>query len=121
MLGLDESEQRDDKKALSGIIIYIKPSIMGKEITADVRQYAIENAHFPQQTTANQWFDEAQFESYRRLGQLCAEQAFGELKAVEEIKAKDELLSADIKEIFREADRKFNPKGEVPGGLRTYM
>ena len=39
--------------------------------------YAIANATFPHQTTANQWFGESQFEAYRALGahiteQICA-------------------------------------------------
>jgi hypothetical protein len=31
---------------------------------------------FPQQTTVEQFFDEAQWESYRRLGQHIAERVF---------------------------------------------
>jgi hypothetical protein len=31
---------------------------------------------FPQDSTADQWFNESQFESYRRLGQLIGERAF---------------------------------------------
>ncbi|MCA1616500.1 MAG: hypothetical protein LC800_20880 [Acidobacteria bacterium] len=38
----------------------------------DVRQYGMQNAGFPQQSTADFWYDEAQFESYRRLGEHCA-------------------------------------------------
>jgi hypothetical protein len=34
---------------------------------ADVRQYKLENPNFPHQTTVDQWYDEAQFESYRKL------------------------------------------------------
>jgi hypothetical protein len=79
-----EENSRAAKDARTGIIVYLKPSVLnppslGKE-TADVRQYAIENSFFPQQTTANQWFDEAQFESYRRLGQLIAKQVFESIK-----------------------------------------
>jgi len=31
---------------------------------------------FPQQTTADQWYDESQFESYRKLGELSGRAAF---------------------------------------------
>jgi hypothetical protein len=50
-----------------GIVVWIKPAVRHKD-SADVRQYALENEDFPQQTTGDQWFNEAQFESYRRLG-----------------------------------------------------
>lgn len=103
----EESEAH--REARTGIIIYFKPSIVGKE-TADIRQYAIENNNFPQQTTANQWFDEAQFESYRRLGQLCVEKAFKELKAVRQVKNRAALMSQEVKAIFKEAAEEFGPK-----------
>ena len=50
-----------------GTIVWIKPVLTGDE-TVDVKQYGFQNATFPQQTTADQWFDESQFESYRGLG-----------------------------------------------------
>jgi hypothetical protein len=50
-----------------GTIVWFKPAVTGRDESADVRQYAIGNRDFPQQSTADQWFDEAQFESYRRL------------------------------------------------------
>jgi hypothetical protein len=56
----------------SAYLVVIKPSVIGYE-PADVRQYGFENGPFPQQSTADQFFDEAQFESYRRLGVHCAE------------------------------------------------
>jgi len=51
----------------TGIIVWIKPRVTPGN-TADVRQYHLENDQFPQQTTLDQWYDEAQFESYRKLG-----------------------------------------------------
>jgi hypothetical protein len=50
-----------------GDLIYIKASLNGNE-SRDVLNYADQNPLFPQQATSNQWFDESQFESYRRLG-----------------------------------------------------
>ncbi|HYE16711.1 MAG TPA: hypothetical protein VD968_19885, partial [Pyrinomonadaceae bacterium] len=102
-----EEGSKEDKASRTGYIVYIKPSIIGSE-TADVRQYAIENEDFPQQTTANQWFDEAQFESYRRLGQICAKAAFGKLKSVEKLKRSTRLSPALIDEMFAEVNLKFN-------------
>lgn len=71
--------QRDALKR-EGIIVYVKPSLIAN-VPADVRGYAFENKFFPQQPTTNQWFGEAQFESYRRLGQSCAHSAFGQIRS----------------------------------------
>jgi len=56
-------------------LVYLKNSLTGDE-PADIQGYAHNNSAFPHQTTADQFFDEAQFESYRRLGQHVADAAF---------------------------------------------
>ncbi len=38
-----------------------------------VLDYRRESPKFPHQTTANQFFDEAQFEAYRKLGESAAQ------------------------------------------------
>jgi hypothetical protein len=66
-----------------------------------VRQYGLENADFPQQSTADQWFDEAQFESYRRLGEHYAQSVFG--AAADAVPS---ALTADaVEEFFRTLSR----------------
>jgi hypothetical protein len=50
-----------------GRLIYIKSSLTGDE-DVDIREYALNNPAFPQQSTGDQFFDESQFESYRKLG-----------------------------------------------------
>jgi hypothetical protein len=54
-----------------GEIVYVKPVLTGDE-PIDLARYAASNTKadspFPHQTTADQFFDEAQFESYRMLG-----------------------------------------------------
>lgn len=50
-----------------GTLIYIKASLTGDE-PVDIREYALANTDFPHQSTGDQFFDEAQFESYRKLG-----------------------------------------------------
>ena len=57
-----------------GILIYLKPTLIGDE-RADVLNYAARNQAFPHQSTGDQWFDESQFESYRRLGRHAAKSA----------------------------------------------
>jgi hypothetical protein len=73
-----------------GRLFYIKTSLPSKpdentlkedSLPDDVRRYADENKPFPHQTTADQWFDELQFESYRALGQYIGRIAAVELGA----------------------------------------
>ena len=53
--------------AETGYILYIKPGYHGTE-GAGIVAYATANATFPHETTADQFFSESQFESYRTLG-----------------------------------------------------
>jgi hypothetical protein len=61
--------------AAEGTLIYIKSSLTGNDESADVLQFAMMYREFPHESTANQWFDETRFESYRRLGYHVAESA----------------------------------------------
>ena len=54
-----------------GVLIYVKP-VMQVDTPVDVVEYARRETGFPQETTGDQWFSEAQFESYRRLGETIA-------------------------------------------------
>ena len=56
-----------DQSAADGVLVYLKPTLTGDE-PVDVASYARAHETFPQQSTTNQWFDTAQFESYRSLG-----------------------------------------------------
>ncbi len=56
-----------DPGAPNGTLLYIKPCMTGDE-PPDVAQYSNTDERFPHQPTADQFFNEAQFESYRRLG-----------------------------------------------------
>jgi hypothetical protein len=59
-----------------GTLIYIKASLNGNE-PPDVKQYSAANPTFPHQSTAEQFFNESQFESYRRLGLHVIEEICG--------------------------------------------
>lgn len=54
-----------------GTLLYFKPAITGDE-PPDVLQYQTRNPGFPHESTGDQFYDEAQWESYRRLGQHAA-------------------------------------------------
>ena len=58
-----------------GYLVYLKTSLVGDE-PEDVLQYHVAHPDFPHQSTADQWFTESQFESYRRLGLHIAETTF---------------------------------------------
>ena len=78
-----------------GKVTYIKASLTGKkptpakhgkpcaaaapgcvtlpDVPGDVQNYKLRHADFPHDSTAEQWFTESQFESYRRLGERVIE------------------------------------------------
>ncbi len=54
-------------RPMNGKLIYLKAGLTGAE-PMDVSEYAYCHATFPHEATSNQFFNEAQFESYRHLG-----------------------------------------------------
>jgi hypothetical protein len=58
-----------------GWLLYLKSSLKGDE-PADVIEYRSRNKKFPHESTADQFFSESQFESYRRLGLHVVRDAF---------------------------------------------
>jgi hypothetical protein len=64
---LDRDGKAVQVPATDGKIIYIKPVFYGNE-PRDIYHYAMTHDDFPHERTGDQWFNEAQFESYRKLG-----------------------------------------------------
>jgi hypothetical protein len=64
----------DDGPGEEGYLLYLKSSFTGDEGVPS-QEYRHRNPAFPHQTTADQFFDEDQFEAYRALGQHIAESA----------------------------------------------
>jgi hypothetical protein len=67
------ADQGDAEAAPAGLarealLIVIKPSVT-QFAPLDVKLYAATKPQFPQQPTGDQFFDEGQWESYRKLGQ----------------------------------------------------
>jgi Patatin-like phospholipase len=58
-----------------GYLVYLKASITGDE-DASVAQYRASHPSFPHETTADQFFSEDQFESYRKLGLHVVKRSF---------------------------------------------
>lgn len=59
-----------------GTIIFFKPAMTGDE-PPDVLQYHTRNGAFPHESTSDQFYDEAQWESYRRLGEHAGRSVLG--------------------------------------------
>lgn len=71
---LDDRDSSGEPK-LNSFLILLKPTLTSDE-PADVLEYHNSHPSFLHESTANQSFDEAQWESYRRLGQHIAEMIF---------------------------------------------
>lgn len=81
----------DGASAPDGTILYLKATLSGDE-TVDVWNFAKTDPAFPHDSTSDQFFDEAHFESYRTLGfHTVLSVAHG-------------LQSADLHELFRVAE-----------------
>jgi hypothetical protein len=69
-------------KEIDGWLVYIKPGLYeGEYFPKDVYNYATESLDFPHETTADQFFSESQFESYRALGRHAFNEICGNYKS----------------------------------------
>jgi hypothetical protein len=74
------ADDKNDTGPKEGTLIYIKSTLI-KGLPADVYGYKSANPRFPDQSTADQFFDEEQFEAYRELGYRLTDQALGVYRA----------------------------------------
>ncbi len=63
----------------SGVLVHFRPALK-KDDPEDLLGYARINHAFPDDSTADQWFDEDHFENYRNLGYVTARSAKKELR-----------------------------------------
>ena len=77
-----------------GILLYIKSSLTGDE-PEDLFQYRKEHPTFPYESTADQFFNEAQFESYRQLGYHVGQKVFNNLN-ISDSNTVDNELCAEV-------------------------
>ncbi|CAN5774042.1 hypothetical protein BH23GEM11_BH23GEM11_16020 [soil metagenome] len=88
-------------------LLYFKPSLTGNE-PADIAQYAGRNAKFPHEATGDQFYDDAQWEAYRRLGEHAAAEALARLGTDLAIASAE----VDTARIFSRARRAWMPPPE---------
>jgi hypothetical protein len=77
----------ENAKEAEGKLIYLKSSLSAPKqqkmpLPVHVNNYYKGHPDFPHQTTADQFFDDAQFEAYRALGEYIAEQAVDEYSII---------------------------------------
>lgn len=76
-----------------GQLLYFKPTL-ARDTPSDILNYAAGNPGFPHQSTADQCFDESQFESYRKLGHYIAARVFDD--AYREMLGNDYNMETDL-------------------------
>ena len=79
------------KNQFTGTLIYLKASMCGIQ-PVDVREYALKNKTFPHQSTGDQFFNEEQFESYRKLGYEIAQTALSNIAVTDIFKVSQHNL-----------------------------
>ncbi len=89
-----------------GTILYIKAS-RRQSCPPDVMHYATEHPEFPHESTADQFFSESQFESYRRLGHFLAGEILG-------VSRPAGSKGPDVDQLFRElGERWYRPSRAI--------
>ena len=94
-----------------GWLLYLKASLMGDE-PEDVTQYHSVHKDFPHETTANQFFTESQFESYRKLGLHILNAAFDNVKI-------DLAEPEGMDQLFRTLWERWYPPADIPDGVAS--
>ncbi len=89
---------------------------------ADIARYAFQFPEFPHQSTADQWFDETQFESYRLLGEHIAHSVFGKAVKNTDVRKVDadlkdqkskKMPETNIERLFHELQEQWYPCSEA--------
>ncbi len=116
-----------DRDQPDGTLVYIKSSLTGDE-PMGVETYANSHQGFPHESTADQWFDESQFESYRSLGEHAALKVFENAISIANCTAENgklSLIERTIKELRKQwyagADAYSKPHADHDALLESIM
>ncbi|MEM7406280.1 MAG: patatin-like phospholipase family protein [Pseudomonadota bacterium] len=92
----------DDGRPETGYLLYIKSSLTGNEPDY-IKEYRRRYPSFPHQTTADQLFEEDQFEAYRALGEHVMDSLFGsDMVTASELATIDHRSRAWLTALFSE-------------------
>ena len=110
-----EDARTDRTSDQLGWMLYIKPAVIGGEPDY-VEDYKRKHPTFPHETTADQWFDEDQFEAYRALGE-CAVDHLCDLRTAETAPdagapANGNVQKVELPELFRRLCERYLPDND---------
>jgi hypothetical protein len=110
-------DPRGDRKD-TAVLLYLKPTLTGDE-PGDITQYRTRNADFPHESTGDQFYDEAQWESYRRLGEHAVHSAlrFVERMPKPEAQSVDAIFNGARWEWYQSPERRDEKILELTGRL----
>jgi hypothetical protein len=91
-----------------GWMLYIKLAMLGTEPNY-VLDYKRENPHFPHQSTGDQFFDEAQFEAYRKLGESAGRSFLSTQYDTEDVHDFEPWFQALVKRLLPDSDEVYEP------------
>ena len=90
-----------------GELLYIKSSLTGDE-NEYITEYRARHPSFPHESTADQFFDETQFECYRALGFECAKSLFVRVGRESAEVAEDSEVTRGIAALFHSLRRQID-------------
>lgn len=96
----------DPARKQLGWMLYLKLAMLGTE-SSYVLDYRRENPLFPHQTTLDQFFDESQFEAYRKLGQCAAENFLSQEFETEHVATIEAWFQTLARYLLRDTDEAY--------------
>ena len=124
-MGVIRYPPRDGEPPELGYLLYLKSSLTGDEELL-LKSYRDAHPDFPHESTADQFFDEAQFEAYRALGEHVAAGLFrSEVAEAQEISPGAfrrwfHTLGDRLAPVAADGGRDRSELGEAPGGTREH-
>lgn len=112
-----------DGPGTDGILVYLKPACYGNE-PRDIYEYFKRNVMFPHESTADQFFTESQFESYRMLGaytmsRVCPDQVANFPEFIRSLFSKGGYLDPAPAAIPAWLEKLLSPAPPTPAGQNT--
>ena len=103
LVKIDYTPGEPQERKQLGWMLYIKLAVLGTESNY-VLDYRRENPLFPHQSTADQFFDEAQFEAYRKLGETAACSFLSETFGTQQVTGFENWFDQLARSLLRDTD-----------------